>query len=89
MEVHIVKEIWRDPNICFMDRLSFPKQEYRMKATEKDYHGGALADCRDPLSSGHATSDCTSRSRPSAMGPLSSQDTGRSSVDEGRDLKDS
>lgn len=36
MEVHIVKEIWRDPNICFMDRLSFPKQEYRMKATEKD-----------------------------------------------------
>lgn len=36
MEVHIVKEIWRDTNICFMERLSFPKQEYRMKVTEKD-----------------------------------------------------
>lgn len=36
VEVHIVKEIWTDPNICFMDRLSFPKQEYKMKVTEKD-----------------------------------------------------
>lgn len=34
VEIHIVKEIWRDANICFMDRLSFPKQEYRMKVTE-------------------------------------------------------
>lgn len=36
VEIHIVKEIWRNPNICFMDRLSFPKQEYKMKVTEKD-----------------------------------------------------